>query len=110
MNKLQNKKIILPLVSALALVGLVFWFISNDRNEGKSYKSKQVMCIDFAQSYLKTVQKTDMKSAQDDPKKWSLAVAVESDLYNLCLLDLNKDSLKSFDLGNIKRELENSNR
>ena len=103
-NKLKDKKIFLPL--GIALVGLLFWFFSDDSNKGKSYKSKQSMCIDFAQSYLKTVQKTDMKSAQYEPKKWGLAVAVESDLYNLCLLDLSKESLKSFDLSNIKREVK----
>lgn len=85
---------------ALVLVVVVGLFLSRDTNEGRVYKTRQNLCIDFAQSYLRTIPKTEQNY---NDKKWELAVDVETELYNLCLLDLTEESLKNFELDSLQK-------
>ncbi len=97
------KVIILALVimttGFLCLFFAVMLF-TKDTNEGRAYKSRQALCIDFAQSYLRTVPKTE---ADYNNEKWNMAVDVETDLYNLCSLNLNQESLKNFQLSALEK-------
>lgn len=53
----------------------------------------QSLCVDFAQSYLKTIAS---KYAAENQLKRQLAIDIETELYNICLLDLSSDSLKNY--------------
>lgn len=82
------------LVVFILSIGFFFWA---DRGDGKTYSSKEALCIDFALSYLKTIAKThnitDLSS-----ETWEMAVDIETDLYNMCLLDLNTESIQEYHL------------
>ena len=106
LNKLlKNKLIHIVLITSviLNLVFLIKWLDGDD--DGRLYASKEYLCMDFAQSYLRTVQKTD-NITDFGGEKWQAAIAVESDFYNICLLDLNKDTLKDYKTTNIERFLK----
>lgn len=49
--------------------------------------------MEFAQRYLRTIPKIEKDF---NAKKWEMAVDVETELYNLCLLDLKEEALGSF--------------
>jgi len=89
---MKNKKNFL-IVGAIILIAGLLYFLSYDTNEGKTYASKQNLCIQFAQSYLGTIPKVE---PDFNDKKWQMAVDVETDLYNMCLLNLNKEALKNY--------------
>lgn len=89
---MKNKKTFLVAGTISLLVGLVY-FLTYDTNEGKTYASKENLCVQFAQSYLRTIPKHEPNF---NDEKWQMAVDVETDLYNMCLLDLNKEALKNF--------------
>ena len=54
-----------------------------------------IFCLDFAQSYLRTIPKTEPNFSYNN-EKWKMAIDVETELYKLCLLDLNSKSLSTF--------------
>lgn len=89
---MKNKRSLL-IVGAIVLIGGLIYLLSADTNEGKTYTSKENLCIQFAQSYLRTIPKVESNL---NDEKWQMAVDVETDLYNMCLLDLNKEALKNF--------------
>lgn len=93
---MKNQKTIL-LVGIITVVGIIAYYLYPGTivNNGKEYSSKATLCRQFAQDYLKTVQKTDTITDLGSDK-WNMAVDVETDLYNLCLIDLNKESLKNY--------------
>ena len=49
--------------------------------------------MDFAQSYLKTIPKVE---PEFNDQKWQMAVDIETELYNLCLTDLNPQAIRNF--------------
>ena len=68
---------------------------------GKTYSSKKILCTYFAQSYLRTVRKTDnahssKNISSSENQRWEMAIDVETDFYNLCMLDLTTKSLKNY--------------
>lgn len=54
------------------------------------------MCVHLAQSYLHTIQRTDKADTTTSPHRWEMAVDIETDLYNMCLLDLDRETLKQY--------------
>ena len=102
---LRNKLIYVALIVSVILnfVFLINWVGGTD--DGRLYANKQSLCMDFAQSYLRTVQKSD-NIADFGGEQWNAAIAIESDFYNMCLLDLSKDNLKNYQTANIERFLE----
>lgn len=76
----------------ILLIGLVY-FLTYDTNEGKIYASKENLCIQFAQSYLRTIPKYEPNF---NDEKWQMTVDVGTDIYNMCLLGLNKEALKNY--------------
>lgn len=97
----------LSLIVFLLLIGAAtYWLRQEDINHnGRLYPSKQKMCMEFAQSYLKTIKKTE--SITDfSGNAWNRAIAIESDLYKLCLSDLTDESLEELELNNIRRYLD----
>ncbi len=98
---MKNKKVILIIATLLIIVSAGFYLYENDMaDNGKSYASKQTLCMQFAQSYLRTIPKTE---TYFNDEKWSMAVDVETDLYNMCLLDLNKESLKNYKVNALEK-------
>lgn len=97
---MHNNKI-LVVVGLLFLGAIIYYLYQNNLTNGETYANKESLCQDFAQSYLKTVQKTDnAKSSENilspENQKWEMAIDVETELYNLCLLNLDKESLKNY--------------
>lgn len=78
-------------IGGLLIIGIAYFLYSD--NDGRLYSSKYSLCMDFAQSYLRTIPKIE-KDFNDE--KWRMAVAVETELYNMCLLDLKEEALGSF--------------
>ncbi len=91
---MKNKKNVV-LVIALALVGIVAFYLYEDdiAHNGRAYTTKATLCMQFAQSYLRTIPKTEPNF---NDKKWSMAIDVETELYDLCLLDLNKEAIGNY--------------
>lgn len=90
---MNNRKSII-IVVVVAIIALIAVCHNRDA-DGRVYRNKMSLCMDFAQSYLKTVQKTDMTSTAES-EKWQMAVDIETDMYNLCLTDLNKEAIGSY--------------
>jgi hypothetical protein len=90
---MKNKPIIILAFVIGLLFGWLICFWGSDTNEGNVYLTKEELCIHFVQSYLKTIPKVEPDYSDE---KWDIAVDVETDLYNICLLDLNKEALKNF--------------
>ena len=88
----KNTKLYILLVLVVLFLGL-FYFFTQDTNEGKAYKDRQSLCTHFAQSYLKTIAKNQPNLGEQE---WEMAVDVETELYNMCLLDLNSEALGSY--------------
>ena len=70
-------------------------------DNGKLYSSKERLCVHFAQSYMRTVQKTDgARSSENisspENQRWQMAIDVETDFYNLCMVNLSTESLKNY--------------
>jgi ubiquitin-protein ligase len=107
---MQNKKLTtkrigeLTLFSfALFILGIVlvvgYFFVSGfftpSDAPGNLYTTKGEMCIDFAQSYLKTIQKTE--NIHDyGSEKWKVAIDIETEIYNICRLDLTNNSVSTY--------------
>ncbi len=91
----MKKKIFCGVFFVLAIITIVSLFILKDdiSNNGKIFSSKQVLCRFFAQSYLKTIQN---KEPNFNNEKQKIANDIETDFYNLCLLDLNQSSLQKY--------------
>ncbi len=92
-----SKTIVLATIISISFIGVYILF----RDNTKVYSSKQELCYDFVQSYFKTVQKTDNASSSEDisrpeNQRWDMAIDVETDFYNLCMLDLEREALKNY--------------
>lgn len=100
---MKNKKaisIFLIVVTTIIVGGYLLY--NDDLNaNGKLYPSKENLCVHFAQSYLRTVQKADNARSSEnisspENQRWQMAVDVETDFYNLCMLNLEEKSLKTY--------------
>ncbi len=100
MRFIKTKKLPFIGITVFIFVAALLHFFLHDTNEGRAYKSRESLCIDFAQSYLRTIHKTEQNY---NDKKWELAIDVETELYNLCLLDLTEESLKNFELDSLQK-------
>ncbi len=98
---MKNKIVITILLIVVVFVVGYLLYKDDYNNNGKLYSSKEKLCTHFAQSYLRTVQKTDNARSTDnisspENQRWQMAVDVETDFYNLCLLNLEKEALKKY--------------
>lgn len=83
----------------IVIVAIVVGFVlykEDIEDNGRAYSSKANLCQHFAQSYLRTINKTENISSEQNHEQWAMAIDVETELYELCLTDLDKDSLKSY--------------
>jgi archaellum component FlaF (FlaF/FlaG flagellin family) len=100
----MKKKITAVVCAIIIVIFLVigFFLYKDDNNvNGKIYASKETLCRQFAQSYLRTVQITDNAHSSEnatsqETQRWQMAVDVETDFYNLCTLNLEENSLKMY--------------
>lgn len=92
---MKKKKIFVAGSIILTIIILMSFFILRDdiSNNGKIFSSKQELCRFFAQSYLRTVQNKEL-NLNDEKQK--MAIDIETDFYNICLLDLNQSSLQKY--------------
>ena len=91
----RNKLRITILVVILFSILVGFIYFKYDSSSGRIYKRKSDLCLDFAQSHLRTIPKTEPNFSYNN-EKWKMAIDVETELYKLCLLDLNSKSLSTF--------------
>jgi len=92
--------VFLIIVAVILAAGYILYKDDLDAN-GKLYSSKEKLCVHFAQSYLRTVQKTDNaynseNISSPENQRWQMAIDVETDFYNLCMLGLEDKSLKLY--------------
>lgn len=83
----------------LVIVAIVIGFVlykEDIEDNGRVYSSKTNLCRHFAQSYLRTINKTENISSEQNSEQWTMAIDVETELYELCLIDLDKESLKNY--------------
>lgn len=93
---MKNMKILLIIGIFIVTSSVAYWFYQEGiAGNGKVYASKITLCQQFAQNYLRTIQKTE-NITDFGSDKWKMAVDIETDFYNMCLLDLNKESLKEY--------------
>ncbi|MBI2017617.1 hypothetical protein HYS92_01055 [Candidatus Daviesbacteria bacterium] len=90
----MNKKLV---IFVLILIGVIAYYSYQDdiEDNGRAYPSKTNLCRQFAQSYLRTISKTE-NITDYGSDIWQMAVDVETDLYELCLVDLNREALRNF--------------
>ena len=90
---MKKKRIVIVFLIVIFVLLIAGFLLYQDNliDNGKQYSSKEQLCTHFAQSYLRTVQKTDL-----DNQSWEIAVDIETDLSNLCNLELNEKSLKTY--------------
>lgn len=101
---MRNKKTLVVSGIIIIFALIVYSLYQEDiADNGKAYKSKQTLCRQFAQSYLRTINKTENVGSENDPERWQMAVDVETDLYRMCLLDLNKESLKNYKINALEK-------
>ncbi|MBU3935271.1 hypothetical protein KJ909_01210 [Patescibacteria group bacterium] len=89
------------IVGITIIVGGYFLYKDDFDDNGKLYSTKERLCTHFAQSYLRTVQKTDKARnseniSSSENQRWQMAVDIETDFYNLCTLNLEEKSLKTY--------------
>lgn len=88
------------IVVIFLVVGL-FLFLDDRNDNGKLYSSKESLCTHFAESYLRTVQKTDNAYSSEivsspENQRWGMAVDIETDFFSLCMLGLDEKSLNTY--------------
>lgn len=100
---MKNKKLIIIFLIIISVVLSASYILYQDDLDanGKIYPSKEELCMHFAQSYLRTVQKTDNAHSSEsiaspENQRWQIAIDVETDFYNLCMLNLEEKSLKMY--------------
>ncbi len=86
------------------MVVLVWLWIKND-SSGRAYNSQDEMCQQMALSYLKTMRKVEPEMDEDT---WAMAVDVETDLFNLCQLELQAEALGKYEAQALKKYYQGS--
>lgn len=106
---LKNKQNILIFTIVAILIALfAYWIYQDDLSaNGKSYPSKSKMCEHFAKSYLRTMKNEmnidDFSGGNTD---WARAIAIESEINNLCQLELTDEALENYSPSNIQKYLD----
>lgn len=92
----KSKKTALKLLLTIAIVAIFFYYLWQQDivgSQGKLYPTKEKMCAEFAQSYLRTIQKVEPNF---NDEKWQRAVDIETELHKLCTLDLSQEAIKGY--------------
>ena len=87
-------KILFAIIFISIVLIIYYFYQDNVSDNGKVYSSKRSLCNYFAQSYLQTMAKKEGIGFQG--LQWEMAIDVETEMYNLCMIDLNKESLKNY--------------
>ena len=98
--KLKQKSFILVSTTFVGIFLIAHYYGFFDSDNGKLYSSKALLCQEFALSYLRTMPTTEDNF---DGKKWEMAVDVETELYDLCMLDLSVESLVAFEANSLNK-------
>lgn len=85
------KKIVFGLSWGLTLlVAFLFgWWLGREAilDTGRVYPNRTTMCTHFAQSYLLTIR----QEPGFNEDKWQKAIDIETEFFNLCMLDLAEE-------------------
>lgn len=83
------------LLSVVTIAGVFYYLWQQDiiGSQGRLYPSKDKMCAEFAQSYLRTIQKIEPNF---NDEKWQRAVDIETELHKLCILDLTQEAIREY--------------
>lgn len=106
--KLQTK-LVITFASVAILTTLVTYWLYQDYigTNGKLYSSTNEMCEEFAKSYLRTTKKlNNINDFGGGNADWARAIAIESEINNLCQLDLTDDALENYAPSNIQKYLD----
>lgn len=109
---MKNLNKILILIVIVLSSALLFTFVKG--SSIKEYSSKMLMCQDFATTYLHNIKHIDGADSLDvsgsaSGQKWSIGIDIETDLYNLCLLELDEKAIQEFELSALSRYKTPSN-
>src|SRR5690606_25754310 len=92
----KGKKIILIGAAVILLILIVkigyFFYQENIRWNGRSFENRSKMCFQFAVDYLNNI-KNDPNYTDE---KRELAIDIETEITNLCQLDLTTEAVKSY--------------
>ncbi len=96
---IQSRRILIFVSIATLVIGVIIGYLLN-ANYHNDYVSKPKLCEDFAQKYLNVVE-TNENALPDshianERIKWEMAVDIETDFYNLCMLNLDSESLQQY--------------
>lgn len=95
----QSHRILILVSTTALLIGVIFGYLLN-ANYRNDYVNKPKLCQDFAQKYLNvasTKEKAHPNSNLPNERiKWEMAVDIETDFYNLCMLNLDSGSLQKY--------------
>ena len=93
--KKSRYKFLLLLIPLIALIYLTYPYllrIIDMDTYGRTYKSREQMCTDFAHSYLGYIKNVDSSS-----ELWDRVINIETDIHNLCMLNPeNDENLKQY--------------
>lgn len=91
---IRNKKIVLPVLILFLVIGVVYLWLSNQdiAHNGREYSNRSKMCYQLAIDYLRNIR--------NDPsytdEKWNLAVDIETEITNLCQLELSEEAASKY--------------
>ncbi len=82
-------------LGVLLAIGLFYYWLREDdiSANGMRYPSKEKLCQQFALSYLRTIRGVE---PEFDAEKWEMAVDIETEFYDLCMLDLTREAISNF--------------
>lgn len=100
-NNTLVKKIVYILIIGMVFLGSSIKIEHAVFGRGETYKSKEELCNEIQASYLNTVIKTQRLAPVDN--EYQMALYVEGNLYNLCMIDLNEKKLREFKLSDINQ-------
>ena len=91
---MKKNKIYIIVISVLVLIGVVaFWFYRQDiTHHGRLYPNRSKMCYQLAIDYLRNI-KNDPAYTED---KWNLVVNIETEITNLCQLELTEEAAGNY--------------
>ncbi len=103
----KPKRVLLTIIlGTLFIAGLLlYWWYQDDISaHGRLYPSKSKMCAQFAKSYLRTTREQE-NIGDFGGDVWQRAIAIESEIHNLCQMELTDEALEGYTPSNIQRYL-----
>jgi len=90
----MNKKLIVLaiLISILIFLTGYWWWQSDVKHNGRLFNDRNKLCQQIAVDYLRNIR----NDPSFDDEKWNLAIDIETEIYNLCQLNLTKEDIINY--------------